>query len=34
MSSTVFQKTVKNAIGCSGVGLHTGAQVTMLICPA
>jgi UDP-3-O-[3-hydroxymyristoyl] N-acetylglucosamine deacetylase len=34
MSSTVRQKTLKNAIGCSGVGLHTGAQVAMMICPA
>ncbi|MCH8918496.1 MAG: UDP-3-O-acyl-N-acetylglucosamine deacetylase [Alphaproteobacteria bacterium] len=34
MSSTVRQKTLKNAIGCSGVGLHTGIQVTMMICPA
>lgn len=34
MSSTVHQMTLKNAIGCSGVGLHTGAKVTMMICPA
>ena len=34
MSSTVRQKTLKNAIGCSGVGLHTGIQVTMMICHA
>ncbi|HSR56111.1 MAG TPA: UDP-3-O-acyl-N-acetylglucosamine deacetylase, partial [Alphaproteobacteria bacterium] len=25
---------MKNAIGCSGVGLHTGAKVAMMICPA
>lgn len=34
MSSYAFQKTLKNAIGCSGVGLHTGAKVSMMICPA
>ncbi len=34
MSSYVRQNTLKNAIGCSGVGLHTGAKVTMMICPA
>jgi len=34
MSSYVCQKTLKNAIGCSGVGLHTGAKVTMMISPA
>jgi len=34
MSSYVRQKTLKNAIGCSGVGLHTGAKVTMMISPA
>lgn len=34
MSSYQNQQTLKNAIGCSGVGLHTGAKVTMMICPA
>ncbi len=34
MSFHVQQKTLKNAIGCSGIGLHTGAKVTMMICPA
>jgi UDP-3-O-[3-hydroxymyristoyl] N-acetylglucosamine deacetylase len=34
MSAYVNQKTLKNAIGCSGVGLHSGAKVTMLIHPA
>ncbi len=34
MSSYVSQQTLKSAIGCSGVGLHTGAKVTMMICPA
>lgn len=34
MSSYVQQKTLKNAIGCSGIGLHTGAKVTMMIRPA
>ncbi|MDH3240969.1 MAG: UDP-3-O-acyl-N-acetylglucosamine deacetylase [Alphaproteobacteria bacterium] len=34
MGSYAFQKTLKNAIGCSGVGLHTGAKVSMTICPA
>ena len=34
MSAYVSQKTLKNAIGCSGVGLHTGAKVSMVIHPA
>lgn len=34
MSSYVCQKTLKNAIGCSGVGLHTGAKVAIMIHPA
>jgi UDP-3-O-[3-hydroxymyristoyl] N-acetylglucosamine deacetylase len=34
MGSYAFQKTLKNSIGCSGVGLHTGAKVSMTICPA
>jgi len=28
------QKTLKTAIGCSGVGLHTGARVSMTLRPA
>ncbi len=34
MTAYIAQKTLKNAIGCSGVGLHTGAKVSMLIHPA
>jgi UDP-3-O-[3-hydroxymyristoyl] N-acetylglucosamine deacetylase len=34
MRSVLKQKTLKNSIGCSGVGLHTGAKVTMTILPA
>jgi len=34
MSSYVRQKTLKNSIGCSGVGLHTGAKVAIMISPA
>lgn len=33
MNAYAFQKTLKNAIGCSGVGLHTGAKVSMVIRP-
>lgn len=34
MSQFLKQKTLKNSIGCSGVGLHTGARVAMTILPA
>ncbi|MGE5540350.1 MAG: UDP-3-O-acyl-N-acetylglucosamine deacetylase [Gemmatimonas sp.] len=34
MVEFVFQKTLKNAITCSGVGLHTGARVAMTLHPA
>jgi UDP-3-O-[3-hydroxymyristoyl] N-acetylglucosamine deacetylase len=34
MSQIIRQKTLKNAISCSGVGLHTGAKVTMTLTPA
>ncbi len=34
MRSVLNQQTLKNSIGCTGVGLHTGARVTMTICPA
>lgn len=34
MRSVLRQQTLKNSIGCTGVGLHTGAKVTMTICPA
>lgn len=34
MGQIIRQKTLKNAIGCSGVGLHTGAKVTMTLLPA
>lgn len=30
----VFQQTLKNIISCSGVGLHSGAPVTMTLHPA
>jgi len=34
MSKYLKQKTLKNSIGCSGIGLHSGARVTMNILPA
>ncbi len=34
MSSVLKQKTLKNPIGCSGIGLHSGAKVAMTIFPA
>ena len=34
MAEFIFQKTLKNAIGCSGVGLHSGARVSMTLHPA
>lgn len=34
MSAFIFQRTVKNAIGCTGVGLHSGARVAMTLHPA
>lgn len=34
MTELVFQKTLKSAINCSGIGLHTGAKVTMTLHPA
>jgi UDP-3-O-[3-hydroxymyristoyl] N-acetylglucosamine deacetylase len=34
MGQIIRQKTLKNAIGCSGIGLHTGAKVTMTLTPA
>jgi UDP-3-O-[3-hydroxymyristoyl] N-acetylglucosamine deacetylase len=34
MSEFIFQRTLKNAIGCSGVGLHSGARVAMTLHPA
>src|SRR5690349_6747506 len=34
MSSFIFQRTLKNAIGCTGVGLHSGAPVAMTLHPA
>ncbi len=33
-SGIVRQKTLKNAIHCSGVGLHSGAKVNMILRPA
>lgn len=34
MGQIIHQKTLKNAIGCSGIGLHTGAKVSMTLLPA
>lgn len=34
MTELIFQKTLKSAISCSGVGLHTGAKVMMTLYPA
>src|SRR5438477_10332652 len=34
LSSFVRQKTLKSAIHCSGVGLHTGSKVSMTLRPA
>ena len=34
MGQIVRQKTLKNAIGCAGIGLHTGAKVSMTLLPA
>ena len=34
MGQIIRQKTLKNAIGCSGIGLHTGAKVAMTLMPA
>ena len=34
MGQIIRQKTLKNAIGCSGIGLHTGAKVAMTLTPA
>ena len=33
-ASVVKQRTLKSAIGCTGVGLHSGAKVTMTLRPA
>jgi UDP-3-O-[3-hydroxymyristoyl] N-acetylglucosamine deacetylase len=33
-SSVIRQKTLKASIGCTGVGLHSGAKVTMVLHPA
>ncbi|MFP4313389.1 MAG: UDP-3-O-acyl-N-acetylglucosamine deacetylase [Alphaproteobacteria bacterium] len=30
----MMQKTLKNTITCQGVGLHSGQQITMRLCPA
>jgi UDP-3-O-[3-hydroxymyristoyl] N-acetylglucosamine deacetylase len=32
--TTASQRTLKTAIGCRGVGLHSGQKVTMTLCPA
>jgi UDP-3-O-[3-hydroxymyristoyl] N-acetylglucosamine deacetylase len=31
---SVFQHTLKDVIDCSGIGLHSGARVSMTLCPA
>ncbi|KAF0222574.1 MAG: UDP-3-O-3-hydroxymyristoyl N-acetylglucosamine [Rhodospirillaceae bacterium] len=33
-TNVLRQRTLKTAIGCSGVGLHSGAKVTMVLHPA
>lgn len=33
-SNVIRQRTLKTAIGCSGIGLHSGAKVTMVLQPA
>ncbi len=33
-STVLRQTTLKNAIGCSGIGLHSGAKVAMTLLPA
>jgi UDP-3-O-[3-hydroxymyristoyl] N-acetylglucosamine deacetylase len=33
-SSSTLQHTLKNAISCTGTGLHSGTKVTMTLCPA
>ena len=33
-SESVRQKTLKSSIGCTGIGLHSGAKVTMVLHPA
>ena len=33
-SSAVRQRTLKTSIGCTGVGLHSGAKMTMVLHPA
>jgi UDP-3-O-[3-hydroxymyristoyl] N-acetylglucosamine deacetylase len=33
-SNVLRQRTLKTAIGCTGVGLHSGAKVTMALLPA
>ena len=32
--NTFFQRTIKQRISCSGVGLHSGVSVSMTLCPA
>jgi UDP-3-O-[3-hydroxymyristoyl] N-acetylglucosamine deacetylase len=32
--SVVRTRTLKTSIGCSGIGLHSGAKVTMVLHPA
>lgn len=33
-SNAIRQRTLKTAIGCTGIGLHSGAKVTMVLHPA
>lgn len=34
MTTFIKQRTLKNSIGCTGIGLHTGARVQMVLRPA
>ena len=34
MAGKIAQKTLKNRIKCSGIGLHSGAKVQMILSPA
>ncbi|MEW5729905.1 MAG: UDP-3-O-acyl-N-acetylglucosamine deacetylase, partial [Pseudomonadota bacterium] len=33
-ASFLRQRTLKTSIGCTGIGLHSGAKVTMVLHPA
>ena len=34
MSSSFNQRTLSSSVSCQGIGLHTGAQVTLTLRPA